>query len=327
MTAYPPYSVLRNPFPGLPWLCYVSASLHMRIKRPVMSALYRAIFLAGSRMRDGGVTILSYHSLDDLGTPLSVPPHLFERHARLLAREGCPTFTMSEVRSHLAERRPFPHRAVALTFDDGFSNLESVGAPILRRYGLKATVYIITGMVGRATRWTDGGVSLPSVPLLTWRQIEALASQGVEVGAHTVTHGFLTQHSHDALRSELEASRHMLQHNLGVAANAFAYPQGDYDDRVVRATKAVGYTSAVTVDQGRATLTSDPFTLPRLLVSGNTSLNVMRAFTAPTVGPAYKVINLVYRKLLGRAGWPRRAPGEVDSAGSVPMERMGEHLL
>lgn len=291
----------------------------MRIKRPLMVALYGAIYLAGSHLRDGGITILSYHSLDDLGTPLSVPPCLFERHMALLAQEGCPTFTMSQVASYLAERRPFPSRAVAVTFDDGFANLATVGAPILQRYGIAATVYIITGMVARRTLWTDGTVSLPSLPILSWEQIERLASSGVEVGAHTVTHGFLTQYSPDALRIELEASRRALQQHLGITANAFAYPQGDYDGRVVLATRAAGYTSAVTVNQGRATLRSNPLALPRLLVSGNTSPTVMRAFTVPAVGPAYTLINLVYRRLLGHARWPRRMPGTVDSTCSAPM--------
>ncbi len=289
----------------------------MQIKRAIMPIFYWAVYLAGSRMRDGGITILSYHSLDELGTPLSVPPRLFEDHMRLLAREGCPTFTMSQVASHLAEQRPFPPRAVAVTFDDGFANLATVGVPIMERYGIKGTVYIIIGMVGRLSCWTDRGVPLPSLPILTWEQIGGLVSHGLEIGAHTVTHGFLTQYGPEALRAELEGSRQTLQHNLGIPARAFAYPQGDYDGRVARAVRAAGCTTAVTVDQGRASLNSNLFTLPRLLVSGNTSPSVMRAFTVPSVGPAYMAINLFYRRLLGHAKWPRRMPGEVDSTGSI----------
>lgn len=294
----------------------------MLIKQQARTALYRGIYLAGSRMQDGGITILSYHSLDDLGTPLSVSPRLFERHMAAIAREGCPTFTMSQVATHLSERRPFPPRSVAVTFDDGFANLATSGGPILQRYGISATVYIITGMVGCATRWTDRGAPLPSLSILSWEQIEGLASSGVEVGAHTVTHGFLTQYSPAALQFELGSARHTLQHHLGLTVHSFAYPQGDYSRRVVQAVRAAGYSTAVTVDQGRASLVSDPFMLPRLLVSGNTSPDVMKAFSVAGVGLAYKAINLVYRRLLGHKRWPRRMPGEVDSTGSVPLREI-----
>ncbi len=290
----------------------------MKMKRALLPAFYRAIYLAGERRKDGGITILSYHSLDDLGTPLSVSPGLFRSQMAALTEMGCRTFTMSQVASHLAERRPFPPRSMAITFDDGFANLATEGMPVLQEYGLAATVYIITGMVGRRTHWTDRGASLPSLPILTWGQIESLQAGGVEVGAHSVTHGFLTQYADAALKTELEASRETLESALGSEVRAFAYPQGDYNRRVTAAVRAAGYTTAVTVDQGRAGPESDPLLLPRLLVSGNTTPDVMRAFAVPTIGPAYGLINFAYRRILGRKKWPRREPGEVQSTETVP---------
>ena len=103
-----------------------------------MAAAYRAIYLTGHPLRDGGITILSYHSLDDHGTGISVPPRLFEAQMATLAAEGCPTLTMAQVAEHLPRRRPFPPRAVAITFDDGFASVGTVAAPILARYGLTA---------------------------------------------------------------------------------------------------------------------------------------------------------------------------------------------
>ncbi|MDQ3706188.1 MAG: polysaccharide deacetylase family protein [Chloroflexota bacterium] len=282
-----------------------------------MSALYRAIYFAGKPLPGGGITILTYHSLDDLGTPLSVSPRLFKAQMSALSALGCHTLTMSQVAEHLSSRRPFPSRAVAITFDDGFANFADEGVPTLRRYGFSSTVYVITGMVGRMTRWTDGPRALPSLPILTWEQIERLQREGVEIGAHTATHGFLTQYSPAALAHELTAPRKLLEERLGIPVRAFAYPQGDYDDRVVQAVRAAGYATATTVDQGRAVPGSDPLRLPRLLVSNNTTPEIMKAFVVPTIGPAYVAINLVVRGLLGRKRWPRRKPGEVQSTDTV----------
>lgn len=279
--------------------------------------------MARKLARPGGITILSYHSLDDHATPLSVPPSLFEIHMATVAAERCPTFTMAQVADHLAARRPFPPRAIAITFDDGFENVASVAASIMARYGLRGTVYIISGMVGRTTQWTDGEVELPPMPLLTWAQIKALQAERWEIGAHSVTHGFLTQCSQTDLRRELRESKATLEKRLGTQVEAFAYPQGDYDRRVVTETRLAGYTAATTVDQGRASLDDDPLRLPRLLVSGNTTPTAMRAFTAPTIGPAYRLINFAIKRVMGKRQWPRRRPGEIQSSRTMPgLERV-----
>ncbi|MEO8288310.1 MAG: polysaccharide deacetylase family protein [Chloroflexota bacterium] len=295
----------------------------MTARRRLLRAFYRGTYVAGLPFRDGGITILSYHSIDANGTPLSVSPGLFAAQMATLAAEGCATFTMSQVAQHLGERKPFPPRAVAITFDDGFSSVAEIALPLMRRFGLKATVYVITGMVGRTTRWTDGGKPLPSLRILGWDQIEQLHGAGVEIGAHTATHGFLTQYADAELTDELDAPREVLRARLGAPVSAFAYPQGDYDRRVVNAVRATGYSTATTVDQGRVRLNDDPFLLPRLLVSNNTTPAVLRAFTVPSIGPAYRLINLVIRGFMGRKQWPRRKPGEVDSTGSVPISEAG----
>ncbi len=289
------------------------------IRRAAKHAFYRAVYLAGRPARDGGITILSYHSIDEHNTPLSISPTLFRAQMQVLSEEGCVALTMAQIAEHLNAQRHFPHRAVAITFDDGFANVLTEAAPIMAEYGFVGTVYVITGMVGRMTRWTDRGVALPSLPLLTWPQIAELQEREFEIGAHSVTHGFLTQYPPDALRREVVESRDAIERELGSSAGTFGYPQGDYNRLVVASVMSAGYATAVTVDQDRATLRSDPFTLPRLLVSGNTTPTMMKAFVAPTIGPAYKLINFAFKRILRRRRWPRRAPGEIDSMGSEPM--------
>lgn len=292
----------------------------MTLRRNFMRAFYGGTYAVGLPFRDGGITILSYHSLDDLGTPLSVSPSLFAAQMATLAGEGCTTFTMSQVARHFSENKPFPPRAVAITFDDGFASVAEVALPVLNRYSLHATAYIITGMIGRLTRWVDRGAPLPSLPILSWAQIEQLHTNGIEIGAHSITHGFLTQYSDAQLQDELQTPRALLEQRLGKQVTAFAYPQGDYDSRVVQATRRAGYATATTVDQGRANLHSDMFALPRLLVSNNTAPAILRAFTVPSIGPAYRLINFAIKRVLGKRKWPRRQPGEVDSTGSIPLE-------
>lgn len=292
-------------------------------KRRALGALYRLVYRLGRRSRDGGITILSYHSLDDYGTGISVPPRLFRAQMATLAAEGCPTFTMAQVAAHLGARRPFPPRAVAITFDDAFANVATVGLPLMQRHGLTATVYVITGMVGRMTQWTNKDVALPSLPIMSWEQTMGLKSSGIEIGAHTVSHGFLSQCSRGTLDRELQESRATLESKLGVPVRAFAYPQGDYNEGVVAATRAAGYSTAVTIDQGRARLGDDPFRLPRLHVGSNTTPADMRAFIVPTIGPTYRLANLIIKGLLRRKTWPRPSPIHIQSTRSLPYTEEG----
>jgi peptidoglycan/xylan/chitin deacetylase (PgdA/CDA1 family) len=287
------------------------------LKRALMGLVYRGVYGTGARLRDGGITILSYHSIDDHGTGISVPPRLFEAQMATLAAERCPTLTMAQVAEHLTAHRPFPPRAVAITFDDGFANVGTIGGPIMARYGLTATVYIISGMIGRVTQWTANGAALPPLPLLNWEQIRALQAQGVEMGSHTINHGFLTQCDPASLRRELEEPRTVLEQALGTPVTAFAYPQGDYNPAVVAATRKAGYRTATTIDQGRAGRRADPLRLPRLHVGGNTTPDVLRAFTVPTIGPTYRLINIAIHGVLGRKTWPRPDPRAIQSTQTI----------
>ena len=288
------------------------------MKRVIMSAFFGAVYRIGRLYRDGGITILSYHSIDEHGTGISVPPRLFEAQMAALAEEGFRTLTMSQVGEHLRARRPFPPRAVAITFDDAFANVATLGVPLMRRNGFTATIYVITGMVGRATQWTANGSALPSLPVMDWGQIVELHADGFEIGAHTASHGFLTRCSPAGLERELSEPKAFLEEKLGAPVRSFAYPQGDYNSRVVAAAVRAGYATAVTVDQGRATSRSDPYRLPRLHVGGNTTPDIIKAYSVPAARPAYLMVNLVIRGLLGRRAWPRPDPRQIQSTRSIP---------
>lgn len=284
------------------------------MKRLGQAALFPLLYHLGRGRRDGGITILSYHSIDEHTTGISVALRRFADQMATLAAEQCPTFTMGQVAAHISDRRPFPPRAVAITFDDGFASVATLAKPILAHFSLTATVYVITGMIGRRTAWRTGGRPIPSLPLADWSAIRALSDGGFEIGAHTATHPFLTRCGPAQLTDELVESREVLTRALGMPVQAFAYPQGDYDDVVAKAVGDAGYTTAVTLDQGRALPTTDPLRIPRLHVGNNATPATIRAFTVPTIGPTYRLTNLLIRGMLRRRTWPRPDPASTQSS-------------
>jgi len=99
------------------------------------------------------------------------------------------------------------------------------------------------------------GVELPPVPpqefgAISWDQAREMDSAQVELGSHTATHPILTRVDDQKLSAELNNSRTRLEENLDRRIDLFCYPNGDYDQRVLRAANRAGYSCAVTIESG-----------------------------------------------------------------------------
>jgi peptidoglycan/xylan/chitin deacetylase (PgdA/CDA1 family) len=107
--------------------------------------------------RTGGPAILMYHRI---ATPdvdpwgLSVSPERFAAHVQALRAHR----TMLSMDAFVARlrSRDLPHDAIALTFDDGYSDNLSQAKPILEAADVPATVFLTTGRIGTAKEfWWD----------------------------------------------------------------------------------------------------------------------------------------------------------------------------
>lgn len=195
--------------------------------------------------------ILMYHRVADDG-PASlarwrVSSPDFERQIAWLAAEGYKSIRLDEWLE--AERRDPAslHRRVVLTFDDAYADFVTAAFPVLQGHGFGSTMFVPTGYTGGFADW-DREFGTPA-PLMSWDDLGALAQAGVEIGAHTITHPRLTRLKDEAAVSrEIAGSRAELEQRLGLTIPTFAYPYGDYDERVAQAVKAAGLSVAVTID-------------------------------------------------------------------------------
>jgi peptidoglycan/xylan/chitin deacetylase (PgdA/CDA1 family) len=112
--------------------------------------------------------ILTYHSIDDSGSPISVPPATFEAHVRWLAGGYVRVLSLTDLLAHPADGPD----AVAVTFDDGFLNVRGAVEGLLGR-GLPVTIFAVTGHAGRTNDWGGRPQSgIPTLPLLGWSDLE-----------------------------------------------------------------------------------------------------------------------------------------------------------
>src|SRR5262249_33601830 len=142
---------------------------------------------------------------------------------------------------------------------------EEFAWPLLQRYGFGATVFVVSGSVGRWNTWDALG---SAEPLMDWPAIRQLSRDGVEIGAHTVRHHRLTALPAVEAFSEALGSRAALEAQLDAPVVAFAFPFGDYDAGTMHLVGAAGFTYAVTCHAGLATWQSDFLSLPRFEVRG-----------------------------------------------------------
>ena len=108
-----------------------------------------------SRFTPAGAAILMYHSVRDeperyansIGTGIVHATSVFERQMELVSRRFNPV-TIDEIRLFLDEAKPLPRRAVAVTFDDGYADNSEIAAPILSRFGIRASFYLMVSVIG-----------------------------------------------------------------------------------------------------------------------------------------------------------------------------------
>ena len=191
--------------------------------------------------------VLCYHAVSSSWpASLSISPDQLGEQLESLIGRGYRGETFSA-----ALAQPPTGRTVVVTFDDAYLSTLTAGKPVLDRLGLPATVFVPTAFpaTGQPMSWPGidvwtGGEHAHELLPLSWMQLRALADDGWEVGSHTVTHPRLTQIDDHALRGELVQSREACVEALGRQCTSLAYPYGDVDGRVVRATEEAGYTAA-----------------------------------------------------------------------------------
>jgi peptidoglycan/xylan/chitin deacetylase (PgdA/CDA1 family) len=193
--------------------------------------------------------VLCYHAVSERWeADLSIRPERLDRQLELLVSRGYRGATFTE-----AARDRTAGKTLVVTFDDAYRSVIDLALPVLSRLELPGTVFaptIFIGVEGPMTwpgidMWIGGPHEAELTPM-TWEELGTLAEQGWEVGSHTRTHPRLTEIDDAALAEELEASRVECEARLGRACESLAYPYGDYDDRVVEATRRAGYSAACT---------------------------------------------------------------------------------
>lgn len=212
-----------------------------------------------------GPVMLMYHAVtpgkDAPVWPWAVSMQQFCDQLDFLSAEGYETPTMGELAA--APAKKWPRRTAVITFDDGYAD-NLAACEELKKRGMRATWFIVSGSIGQVPRWSEDG--RPAGRLLNADELRDMQANGMEIGSHTVSHVRMTGLDDAQMMQELTHSRVALEDLLGKAVVSFAYPYGDWDDRCAQAVKQAGYSAACTTRTGWALRDGDLYRLRRMSI-------------------------------------------------------------
>lgn len=196
--------------------------------------------------------VLLYHSIAELaGTPEGAR-RSFEMQMAYLARSGFTALAPAEFVRGLDEGE-WPERSVLITFDDGYLDFRDVALPILKAYGMSATMFLVhDGLDGGTAAWR--GPMYPVMPdTLGWDDVLAMRGEGVHFGSHGKSHVQLGKVDGEELRSEIVDSKRLLEERLGDEVTLFSYPYGSCSQAARAQVEAAGYSAGFGVSPRRST--------------------------------------------------------------------------
>lgn len=179
--------------------------------------------------------------------------------------------SLDDIRAWMNGKRDIPENAVAVTFDDGLQGVYDYAFPVLDRYNIPATAFVLEEATKKGKIWS-GELAL------TVEQIMTMAKHRFIVGSHGRSHVSLgaSALSEHQLTGETEGSRKTLEDLLEMPVRYFAYPYGtkrDLNSRVISAVEDAGYQLAFTSIHGKNDFATDRFQLKRVKVERMDSLS------------------------------------------------------
>lgn len=250
---------------------YVKLSQAAQMENIVLDVTQDGIrFLAkaknvGDLTPDVNVPVLMYHAVSDNMwgiEELFVSPSEMEKQLAWLVENEYDPIWFEDL-SHLEDY----DKPVILTFDDGYDDNYEQLYPLLQKYGVKATIFVIGNAFGTNHK-------------MTAEQIRELSGSGlVSIQSHGYTHKDMNVMDEKTLEYELGESQRVIAAVTGEMPYVLCYPSGKHSDLTVQVAERY-YSIALKMNGGLYNTDDDPFRVNRYYVSRYTDIYTFGAYCA-----------------------------------------------
>ncbi|MBD3300432.1 MAG: polysaccharide deacetylase family protein [Candidatus Moranbacteria bacterium] len=198
-------------------------------------------------------------SPDQLGYKLSFSPDKLEQFLVFFKENNIETLTFWDLKDIIENKKPFPKKAIILTFDDGYIDHYQNAFRILKKHNMKGVFFIVSNMADNDPNYA------------TWEQIKEMSENGQEIASHTVSHLDLATLSDEKIKYELETSKKTIEDKIDKPVISLCYPAGKYNDRVIKVAKE-NYLFARTTEPGKYFSLSERYQIPTVRMFPTTGL-------------------------------------------------------
>lgn len=224
------------------------------------------------------IPIVMYHYVEYVKDPgdtirksLNIVPFVLEKEFEELNKNNYRTLFVKEIPRIISGEMPYSSRSATLTFDDGYEDFYTDVFPLLKKYKIKATVYVVYNFIDRKG-------------FLNEKEIQEIIDSGlVEIGAHTLDHYYLKQSSELVATKQIIDNKKMLENRFKIQIETFAYPYGAFDQDTIDMVKLAGYTTAVSVIPGIKHSKDDLFYLYRIRAGSFSYENMIKYFESSKI--------------------------------------------
>jgi len=214
--------------------------------------------------------IIMYHYVeyvkdkgDTIRQKVNINPATFEWQIKTLKENGYQFYFVKDIPQLLRDDK-ISSRAAVITFDDGYRDFYTDAFPILKKYQVKSTNYIICDFI-------DGK------NFMTENQIREVVKSGlVEIGAHTMNHAYLKLMASPSAKKEIVDCKKDLETMLGNKVKTFAYPYGAFSQETVDEVKKASFSAAVSVIPGIIQSENNLFYLSRIRPGIITTTDILK---------------------------------------------------
>lgn len=205
------------------------------------------------------IPILMYHYVeyvkddnDLIRKKLDINPALFEAHLRTLKNANYETYYVKDVPDILSGAIRYSTQSAILTFDDGYEDFYTDVFPLLKKYHMRATAYVIYNYIGHKGFMNEAQIR------------ELIDSDLVEIGSHTLDHLYLKSIPNHIANAQILESKNLFEKRFGIKIKTFAYPYGAFNEANRDAVQKAGYSAAVSVIPGVMQSEENLFFLARI---------------------------------------------------------------